>query len=106
MNSARKKTPLHAKIFWGLLFGAVTGAIAQAVLGRDNPGLKEFREGYVQPFGSIFLYLIFMVVVPLLFSALVIGVSELGDAKKVGRVGVRSLLMTVLLSGIAVVLGL
>ena len=47
-----------------------------------------------------------MVVVPLLFSALVLGVSEIGEAKRFGRVGLRSLLMTVLLSGIAVVIGL
>jgi DAACS family dicarboxylate/amino acid:cation (Na+ or H+) symporter len=50
--------------------------------------------------------MIFMVVVPLLFSALVLGVCEIGDAKRVGRVGVRSLILTVILSSIAVLLGL
>jgi DAACS family dicarboxylate/amino acid:cation (Na+ or H+) symporter len=50
--------------------------------------------------------MIFMVVVPLLFSALVLGVSDLGDIRKIGRIGGKSLLMTFLLSGIAVLLGL
>ncbi|HZH97912.1 MAG TPA: dicarboxylate/amino acid:cation symporter, partial [Fimbriimonadaceae bacterium] len=69
-------------------------------------GFVKLLDDYVKPVGQLFLYAIFMMVVPLLFSALVMGVSELGDAKRVGRIGVRSLLMTVLLSGIAVLLGL
>src|SRR5690606_24168643 len=50
--------------------------------------------------------LIFMMIVPLLFSALVVGVSEMGDVKSLGRIGWRTLIATVVLSGIAVLLGL
>jgi DAACS family dicarboxylate/amino acid:cation (Na+ or H+) symporter len=98
--------PLHTRIFLGLLLGAVAGGIAQAVLGAGDPGLQAFVKNVAQPVGQVFLRLIFMIVVPLLFSALALGVSEIGDAKKVGRVGVRALAMTVLLSGLAVGLGL
>ncbi|HRI44903.1 MAG TPA: dicarboxylate/amino acid:cation symporter [Fimbriimonadaceae bacterium] len=106
MTTERRRMPLHTKIFIGLLLGAIAGGVCQAVMGPDDPRLKFFRETFAQPVGTIFLNMIFMVVLPLLFSALVLGVAEIGDARKLGRVGARALLMTVILSGIAVVLGL
>jgi dicarboxylate/amino acid:cation (Na+ or H+) symporter, DAACS family len=106
MQHARKGLPLHTKIFIGLVVGAIAGGIAQSQLGADSPALADFIKTYTRPVGQIFLRLIFMVVVPLLFAALVLGVAEIGDVRKIGRVGVRSLLMTLLLSGIAVVIGL
>ncbi|MBC8102577.1 MAG: dicarboxylate/amino acid:cation symporter [Cytophagales bacterium] len=102
----RRGLPLHTRIFIGLILGAVAGAVCQATLGAENAGLQAFVKNVAQPIGQVFLRLIFMIVVPLLFSALVLGVAELGDASKVGRVGVKSLLMTVLLSGSAVALAL
>jgi DAACS family dicarboxylate/amino acid:cation (Na+ or H+) symporter len=62
-------------------------------------------EQVAQPVGQLFLRLLFLLVVPLLFAALVMGVCEL-DLKQMGRLGVRMLGYTVLVSGLAVVLGL
>lgn len=106
--AAKRKMPQHTKIFVGLLLGAIAGAIAQSVLpeGTANQALKDFNANWATPLGDIFLYLIFMVVVPLLFSALVNGVAEIGEAAKVGRTGLRALLLTIILSGIAVGIGL
>jgi DAACS family dicarboxylate/amino acid:cation (Na+ or H+) symporter len=101
-----KKLPLHTKILLGLIFGAIAGGVAQTTLGVDHPALKGFIEQVTRPLGQIFLNMIFMVVVPLLFSALVLGIAEIGDAKKIGRVGVRALVLTVILSSIAVGIGL
>jgi len=98
--------PLHTKIVIGLVLGAIAGVAAQFALGSKDPGLVSFIDNFAKPIGNVFLYLIFMVVVPLLFSALVLGVGELGDAAKVGRVGLLSLLMTIVLSGTAVGLGI
>lgn len=56
--------------------------------------------------GQIFLRLIFMVVVPLVFSALTLGVAEIGDVRRLGRMGLVTLLMTVILSGMSVAIGL
>ncbi len=106
MEQTRKSLPLHTKIFFGLVVGSVVGAIAQNQLGVDNELLKEFIKNFTRPVGQIFLRLIFMIVVPLLFSALVLGVAQLGDLRKIGRVGMKTLLMTVILSGLAVVIGL
>jgi DAACS family dicarboxylate/amino acid:cation (Na+ or H+) symporter len=103
MERERRKMPLHVKILIGLLVGAVAGIICQWQLG-DDPRVDDFARGYALPFGRLFLRMIFMVVVPLLFSALALGVLEMGAGKRVGRVGVISLLMTLLLSGIAVLI--
>lgn len=102
----RRPTPLHTKIFIGLVLGALAGGIAQATLGLDSSLLEGFVKNVARPAGTIFMNLIFMIVVPLLFSALVMGVAEIGEARKVGRVGLRALGMTVLLSGLAVAIGL
>lgn len=99
-----RKLPLHGKILLSLLLGAVVGTLAQSFY-PDQAALKAFSEGYVRPVGDAFMRMIFMIVVPLLFSALTLGVCEIGDARKVGRVGVYSLLLTLLLSGTAVVIG-
>ncbi|MBS1723903.1 MAG: dicarboxylate/amino acid:cation symporter [Armatimonadetes bacterium] len=108
MTSARRKTPLHTRILIGLLLGAVSGLLAQALLpdGSKNAGLKRLNEDVMQHVGAAFLAMIFMIVVPLLFSALVLGVAEIGEVAKVGRIGVRALILTVVLSGIAVGIGL
>ncbi len=106
MEQKRKGLPLHTKIFIGLVVGASLGALAQQNLGVDNERLKDFIQNYTRPIGQIFLRLIFMIVVPLLFSALVLGVAQLGDLRKIGRVGAKTLLMTLILSGIAVAIGL
>lgn len=97
---------LHNVILISLLLGGLSGLAAQLMLGADNEGLQAFVANVADPIGGIFLAMIFMVVVPLLFSALALGVNELGDVAKVGRVGIRTLVMTILLSGIAVILAL
>jgi dicarboxylate/amino acid:cation (Na+ or H+) symporter, DAACS family len=99
---------LHTKVAIGLVAGALLGGLAQALLpdGAKNATLKAVNDGLMQPVGQIFLTMIFMVVVPLLFSALVLGVAEIGSAARVGRIGLRALALTVLFSSIAVGIGL
>ena len=71
-----------------------------------NRRLDWFAVNIAETVGQIFLRLIFMVVVPLVFSALVLGVAEIGDVRKLGRMGLRTLLMTLILSGASVAIGL
>ena len=66
---------------------------------------RQFRLCLNQ-FFTRFLKLLFMLVIPLLFSALVVGVAEMGDLKSLGRAGIKTLLLTIVVSGIAVVIGL
>jgi len=123
---ARSRMPLHWKIAIGFVAGLALGLVAHytgltawtladpasaACTGADpgwqcRPVVESFVAWVTEPLGTLFLSLIFMLIVPLLFSALVIGVSEMGDVAALGRIGWRTLAWTVVLSGIAVVLGL
>jgi DAACS family dicarboxylate/amino acid:cation (Na+ or H+) symporter len=100
----RTAAPLHRKIFYGLLAGAAAGLVANALWG-ESPALQWVVSNVTYPAGQIFLRLIFMVVVPLILSALTLGVAELGDVRRLGRVGLRTLAFTFVLSSISVVLG-
>ena len=91
-------------ILIGLVLGAVLGVMARAWWG--GPGLDAAVANVIKPIGTVFLRLIFMVVVPLIVSAIVLGVVELGDVRRLGQVGWRCVALTLLLSGASVVVGL
>ena len=102
---ARKKLPLHTRILLGGLLGAVAGILAYLMAG-DSPGLQTFITYVTGPIGRIFLNLLFMLVIPLIFSALVLGVAGMGDPRSLGRIGLKSLLYTIAVSAIAVLIGI
>ena len=104
--AARGKLQLHWKMLIGFLAGLALGLVAHYVFGADAPWVQWLTTYVTQPAGTLFLRLIFMLVIPLLFSALIIGVAEMGDVRSLGRVGWKTLGYTILASGIAVVLGL
>ncbi|HEX7184490.1 MAG TPA: dicarboxylate/amino acid:cation symporter [Thermoanaerobaculia bacterium] len=101
---ARKRLPLHTRILIGGLIGAVAGILAYLALG-DDPRLASFITYVTGPIGRIFLNLLFMLVIPLLFSALVLGVAGMGDPRALGRIGLKALAYTVCVSAIAVLIG-
>ena len=105
-KAAAGKLQLHWKMLIGFLAGLALGLVAHYVAGSDAGWVKWLTTYITQPAGTLFLRLIFMLVIPLLFSALIIGVAEMGDIRSLGRVGWKTLGYTVLASGIAVALGL
>ena len=105
-SGERKRMPLHAKMAIGFVAGLALGLVAHYAAGADAGWVTWLTTWITQPLGTIFLRLIFMLVIPLLFSALIMGVAEMGDVRSLGRVGWKTLGYTVVASGIAVVLGL
>jgi len=100
-----KGMPLHVKVLIGFALGTIVGLLSYR-FGQGNT-IVEFAIAYVtQPAGNLFLNLLFMLVLPLMFSALVLGVAELGDVASLGRLGLRTLGYTAVLTGIAVLIGL
>ena len=75
-----RKLAIHTKILIGLLVGAILGVTANNLFGGEQ-WLIDFIDGPVYFVGQVFLRIIFMVVIPLLFSALTLGVAELGDIR-------------------------
>jgi DAACS family dicarboxylate/amino acid:cation (Na+ or H+) symporter len=99
------RLPLHTKIAIGGVLGIAAGLTCHFLF-PDAPGLANFVQYVSQPAGQIFLRLLLMLVVPLVFSALALGVAGLGDLKSVGRIGLKTLAYTIGVSTIAVVIGL
>ena len=105
-GTGKTKMPLHWKMAIGFIAGLVLGLLVHYIIGPDTPWVQTLTDWVTTPFSRLFLSLIFMLIVPLLFSALVVGVSEMGDVRSLGRIGWRTLAYTIVLSGIAVVIGL
>src|SRR5437588_11818621 len=80
----------------------LVGLLAGAELGHDAPA----AAAKLQLLGTIFLRLIRVVIAPLLFAVLVVGIAGHPDLKKVGRLGVKSLIYFELVSTIAMLIGL
>jgi DAACS family dicarboxylate/amino acid:cation (Na+ or H+) symporter len=89
----------------GFAVGILGGVAARMLLG-DDERLATFIDIIARPAGQVFLRLLFMLVLPLVFTALALGVAGLGDVRVLGRVGLRTLAYTVVVSAIAVVLGI
>ncbi|HEV8611196.1 MAG TPA: dicarboxylate/amino acid:cation symporter [Thermoanaerobaculia bacterium] len=104
-RSGRRPLPRHTKIFFGLIFGLVLGLLVHEIAG-DAPWVLWSVTNVAYPLGQVFLRLIFMIVVPLVFSSLVLGILELGDVRKLGRIGAKTLAYTLFASGISVAIGI
>ncbi len=96
---------LHTKILIGLLIGAGAGP-ASNLLWRGHPALVWAVDNVTNPIGQIFLRMLFMVVVPLVFTSVTLGVASLGDVRRIGRIGSKTLLYFLATTSIAVVVGL
>jgi len=105
-SDAPRGMALHNRILLGLVIGAATGLAANAILGADDPRLAWVVTSVAAPIGSLFLRLLLMVVIPLVFAALVVGVAGIGDVRKLGRVGAKSFGYTLVISAISVAIGI
>ena len=102
---AKKSLSLQWQMLAGFLIGLVLGLIAYST-SRDAAWVETLTTYVTVPIGQIFLRLLFMLVIPLLFSALVVGISEMGEIRSLKRVGLRTLFYTVIVSAIAVAVSL
>lgn len=100
-----KKLPLHTKIFIGLFTGLALGILTNFFF-SGNDDVKWFAANIAQPAGQIFLRMIFMIIVPLIFTAIALGVADFRDLKKIGRIGGRVLLFTFFITAVSVLIGI
>ncbi len=110
----RRRLPLSTKILIGMLLGAALGTAANLLWKPDagatggTPWLiaSEVARHVAGPLGRLFLNLLFMVVVPLVFSSLVVSVAEIGDVGHLGRMGRRMVRWVLGTTAFAVSIGL
>jgi dicarboxylate/amino acid:cation (Na+ or H+) symporter, DAACS family len=97
---------MHNRILIGLLLGVVAGVSANAFFGGTNPNVEWLVFNITEPIGDLFLRLLLLTVIPLVFSSLVIGVAGIGDIRKLGRIGLKCFVYTLIVSSISVVIGI
>ena len=98
MKKSAKKLSLTAKIFNALLLGIVAGVALQ--------NHADFTVSYIKPIGTIYLNLIKMIVVPVVLLSITQGIVSLQDIRKVGSIGLRTIIFYTFTTALAVTAGL
>ncbi|MEL0604291.1 dicarboxylate/amino acid:cation symporter [Pseudoalteromonas undina] len=93
-NNEPKKMALWLKI----LIGMIAGIIAGMLLGNNAE--------YIKPLGQLFISAIKMLIVPLIFCSLIVGVTSMKDTTKMGRIGVKSIVFYLATTAVAISIGL
>ncbi|MDM7863123.1 cation:dicarboxylate symporter family transporter [Staphylococcus borealis] len=93
----KRKISLPMQVIIALVLGVVVGLL---LFGQDN------IANYIKPFGDVFLNLIKMIIIPIVFCALALSISNLGDSKKIGSYGWKAILYFEIITTIAIALGL
>ena len=94
----KKKLPLATQIFIALILGIIAGLCLQSHV--------EFAEGYIKPIGTIFLNLLKFIVVPIVLFSIMSGIISMSDIKKVGSIGIKTLVYYLCTTAIAILIGL
>ena len=97
-NKQKKKLSLAAQIFIALVLGIIVG------IALTNQA--AFAVKYIKPFGTIFLNLVKWVVTPLVFFSIMAGVISMRDIRKVGSVGVKTIVYYLCTTAVAIIIGL
>lgn len=103
--AGKPRMPLHTRMLIGFIVGLGAGIAANLLVG-EAAWLDALIRYVADPVGQVFLRLLFMLVIPLVFSALVLGVVELGDPQSLGRIGGRTLIWILVVTTAAVTIGM
>jgi len=95
-----KKIAFHWQILIGMVIGIIWGLIAV------KAGWVEFTTFYIKPWGTIFINLLKLIAVPLVLVSLISGITNLKDVSKLSRMGLRTILLYILTTVIAISIGL
>ena len=95
----------HTRILLGLIIGAGAGVTVNAIWGGTNPRVESVVFHFTEPIGDLFLRILLLTVIPLVFSSLVVGVAGIGDIRRLGRIGIKCLVYTIVISAISVAIG-
>jgi aerobic C4-dicarboxylate transport protein len=96
------QAPKKKKFYQIMYFQVITAIIIGIVLGWLKPDLAA----QMKPLGDLFIKLIKMVIAPIIFCTIVVGIGSIGDMKKVGRVGLKALIYFEVVTTLALVIGM
>ena len=92
------RPPFHRKLYVQVVIAALIGA----ALGHIYPGLSE----YLKPYGDAFIKAIKVVVTPIIFTTIVVGIAKMGDIRRVANVGAKALIYFEVASTLALIIGM
>ncbi len=104
-DASKHRKVLTTRIFLGLSVGAAAGVLAN-LFWSGAPWLEWVVSRVTDPAGQMWLRALIMIVLPLVFASLVLGVAGLGDLKRLGRVGLKTLLYFLVVTVLSVLIGL
>jgi proton glutamate symport protein len=90
---------------WQILIGLVLGIAVGALLNHFGTEKAWWITNILQPAGDIFIRLIKMIVVPIVIASLIVGIAGVGDAKKLGRIGLKTILYFEIVTTLAILVG-
>ncbi len=96
----RPRIAMHWQILFGMFAGVIFGFLAAKF------GAQQFTVNWIKPFGAIFINSLKLIAIPLIVVSLIKGVSDLKDIAKLSRMGLRTVLLYLLTTVVAVTLGL
>ncbi|MEN8835502.1 MAG: dicarboxylate/amino acid:cation symporter [Polaribacter sp.] len=96
-----KKLALHWKILIGMVLGILFGFLMNSI-----DGGKGFVIDWIKPFGTIFINLLKLIAVPLILASLIKGISDLKDISKIKKMGLRTMIIYMITTLVAIVIGL
>ncbi len=95
-----KRIPLYVWILLSIILGVGWGLLAV------NLNLNAFSSDWISPWGEIFIRLLKLIAIPLIFVSLVKGIADLGDSKRLSGLGLRTFLLYIVTTVIAISIGL
>lgn len=97
----KRYRPYRLTLGWQILIGLVLGIVLGVVFYQDKTAITA-----MQNIGTMFISLIQMIVLPIVVSCLTVGIANMGDIKKLGRIGGKTLIYFELMTTVAIILGL
>ncbi|AKH90332.1 MULTISPECIES: glutamate/aspartate:proton symporter GltP [Edwardsiella] len=97
---------LRLTLAWQIVIALILGIIVGAVLHDQGESRQWLVSNLLSPAGDIFIRLIKMIVLPIVISTLIVGIAGVGDAKKLGRIGLKTIVYFEVITTIAIIVGI
>ncbi|MFT4464924.1 MAG: glutamate/aspartate:proton symporter GltP [Sodalis sp. (in: enterobacteria)] len=97
---------LKITLAWQIFVALILGILLGAVLHKQGELRDWMIANILSPAGDIFIRMIKMIVVPIVVATLVVGIAGIGDSKKLGRIGFKTILYFEIITTLAIILGI
>ena len=98
MAEAARRAPLYTRLYFQVVTGIIIGVILGFVWPETGAAMRPLGDGFIK--------LIRMIIAPIIFGTVVVGIAKMGDMKEVGRIGIKALIYFEVVSTLALVVGL